>query len=180
MGSLTQKSSKSVQYFKNYVKICKFKAKLGAPEYTVVVSSFDQAKHRNQNQVFEDSGAETPRFPERPTPHCSDRAIALQFMVWCNEECHRVLTLQIVLRWIFQSLISSSMTQTKTLAAKKFWMKIFAHSIRPRVEPFPHNKHPLEHGSAFLVANSCAIGQLQWVYGLAILSLLYMEGFKPK
>ena len=67
MGGLTQKSCKSVQYFKNYVKICKFKAKLGAPEYTVVVSSFDQAKHRNQNQVFEDSGAETPRFPERPT-----------------------------------------------------------------------------------------------------------------
>ena len=67
MGSLTQKSSKSVQYFKNYVKICKFKAELGAPQYTVVVSSFDQAKHRNQNQVFEDSGAETPRFPERPT-----------------------------------------------------------------------------------------------------------------
>lgn len=69
MGSLTQKSSKSVQYFKKYVKICKFKAKLGAPEYTVVVSSFDQAKHRNQNQVFEDSGAETPRFPERPSVH---------------------------------------------------------------------------------------------------------------
>ena len=67
IGSLTQKSSKSVQYFKNYVKICKFKAELGAPQYTVVVSSFDQAKHRNQNQVFEDSGAETPRFPERPT-----------------------------------------------------------------------------------------------------------------
>ena len=80
MGSLTQKSSKSVQYFKNYVKICKFKAKLGAPEYTVVVSSFDQAKHRNQNQVFEDSVAETPRLPERPTTYCSGKSlIHLQF-----------------------------------------------------------------------------------------------------
>ena len=64
-------------------------------------------------------------------PHSSDGAIALQFMVWCNGECHRVLTLQIVLRWIFQSLISSSIIQTKTLAAKKFWMKIFAYSISP-------------------------------------------------
>ena len=74
MGSLTQKSSKSVQYFKNYVKICKFKAKLGAPQHTVVVSSFDQAKHRNQNQVFEDSVAETPRLPERPNFQAAEEA----------------------------------------------------------------------------------------------------------
>ena len=92
----------------------------------------------------------------------------------------KVLTLEIGLRWIFRSLISSSIIQTKTLAAKKFWMKIFAHSISTQVEPFPHNKHPLEHGSAFLVANSCAIGQLQWVYGLAIMSILIMECIKPK
>ena len=91
----------------------------------------------------------------------------------------KVLTLEIGLRWIFRSLISSSIIQTKTLAAKKFWMKIFAHSISTQVEPFPHNKHPLEHGSTFLVANSCAIGQLQWVYGLAIMSLLFMEWIKP-
>ena len=89
------------------------------------------------------------------------------------------LTPEIGLRSIFRSLISSSKNQTNTLAAKKYWMKIFAPYTRPQVEPFPHNKHPIEHGSAFLIADSCAIGQLQWVYGLAIMSLLFMEWIKP-
>ena len=73
----------------------------------------------------------------------------------------KVLTLDIGLKSIFRSLISSSKNQTNTLAAKKYWMKLFAPFIRPQVEPFPHNKHPIEHGSAFLIAYSCAIGQLQ-------------------
>ena len=73
----------------------------------------------------------------------------------------QVLTLEIGLRSIFRSLISSSKNQTNTLAAKKYWKKIFAPLISPQVEPFPHNKHPIEHGSAFLIAYSCAIGQLQ-------------------
>ena len=102
MGSLTQKSSKSVQYFKNYVKICKFKAKLGAPEYTVVVSSFDQAKHRNQNQVFEDSGAETPRFPERPTfmVHLSDLTLPNSAPIQAEN--------QVAMTWIYFKMFAQT------------------------------------------------------------------------
>ena len=96
-----------------------------------------------------------------------------------EKEAGKCLTLEIGLRSIFRSLISSSKNQTNTLAAKKYWKKIFAPLISPQVEPFPHNKHPIEHGSAFLIAYSCAIGQLQWVYGLAIMSLLFMEWIKP-
>ena len=40
---------------------------MGAPQHILVVLSFDHAKHRNQNQFFEDSSAETPRFLERPS-----------------------------------------------------------------------------------------------------------------
>ena len=78
-----------------------------------------------------------------------------------EKEAGKCLTLEIGLRSIFRSLISSSKNQTNTLAAKKYWKKIFAPLISPQVEPFPHNKHPIEHGSVFLIAYSCAIGQLQ-------------------
>ena len=78
-----------------------------------------------------------------------------------GKKAAKCLTPEIGLGSIFRSLMSSSKNQTNTLAAKKYWMKFFAPFIRPQVEPFPHNKHPMEHGCAFLIAYSCAIGQLQ-------------------
>ena len=77
-----------------------------------------------------------------------------------EKEAGKCLTLEIGLRSIFRSLISSSKNQTNTLAAKKCWLKIFAYFIRPRVEPFRHNKRPMQYSSECLVANSMGIGQL--------------------
>ena len=76
-----------------------------------------------------------------------------------TKKAPKCLTPEIGLRKFFRSLISSSKNQTNPLAAKKCWMKFFAPFIRPPVEPFRHNKHPMEHGSVFLIAYSMGIGQ---------------------
>ena len=109
--------------------------------------------------------ADGPGFKSRSDPlkllHHNSRAPSIGRNAKVKNKAGKVLTLDIGLKSIFRSLISSSKNQTNTLAAKKYWMKLFAPFIRPQVEPFPHNKHPIEHGSAFLIAYSCAIGQLQ-------------------
>ena len=109
--------------------------------------------------------AEGPGFKSRSDPlkllHHNSRAPSIGRNAKVKNKAGKVLTLDIGLKSIFRSLISSSKNQTNTLAAKKCWLKIFAYFIRPGVEPFRHNKRPMQYSSECLVANSMGIGQLR-------------------
>ena len=101
------------------------------------------------------------RIPLWPLETFASQLLGALYRTKCKGEkmARKVLTPEIGLRTFFRSLISSSRNQTNPLAAKKCCMKFFAPFIRPPVEPFRHNKHPMEHGSVFLIAYSNCIGQ---------------------
>ena len=102
------------------------------------------------------------RIPLGPLETFASQLLGALYRTKCKGEkmARKVLTPEIGLRKFFRSLISSSKNQTNPLAAKKCWMKFFAPFIRPPVEPFRRNKHPMEHGSVFLIAYSMGIGGL--------------------